>query len=176
MRSHPVHHHSPATDPITWAVGAGVGLLDGLAFLADVNAGTIATAITCVGGALVGVMYLGIRQYGEARAYAHAKWLEANKDSLLDQLDDVRHALDMERDNVRINSLRIDDLETALRDRQQFIITLQESNQELNAEILDLISPLLREKGFVVESSSTRTEISVKSSDDIPTVPGEAQP
>lgn len=170
MRSHPVHHHSPATDPITWAVGAGVGLLDGLAFLADVNAGAIATAITCVGGALVGVMYLGIRQYGEARAYAHAKWLEANKDSLLDQLEDAKHALQVEREMVRSNSSRIDDLENALRERQSVIISLQESNQELSSEIIELISPRLREKGFVVESSSTTTEIQIKSADDIPAV------
>lgn len=145
----------------TAVVVGSVVTWDAMALLANLDAGAVATAITIVGGAVIGLVVLGIQSISRALIQKQKEWVEANKDSLLGDLAKARDNLqDMQgqikEDHERIASLEVESHECKS-DRDQLRQELHESNKQLSL----VVKAVLDEKGVTLKETTVSTTTTI---------------
>lgn len=149
------------------AIGGALSF-DALAFLANFDAGAIATAITFVGGSAVGVYCLYITQSAKANAEARRITLEASKDDMLAELERIRA-------ESRDLAVKVTELTDRLKERDTIIITQQNANDGLMADLLEVLPAAMATRGYIVEPGKLTGDLRVvgaASSDEIPVTDG----
>lgn len=149
----------------TAAATAAVVGFDAMTLQADLDIGAIVTGITAVGGAFIALAYVGWTKFIEG----HQRWLEANKDTLLTQLRAAQAELRARAGMIEENTAEIAGLKQRLEERERFIVELHEEKDQLSMEMQELAITLLREKGCIVETTTTKVAVP-PSSDAIPTL------
>lgn len=132
---------------------AGVVCGNGLAWAQSITVGGAVTAVTAVGGAIVGLVVLGIREISRARLEARRQWEESNRSSLAAQntelqasIAKLRSSLHEFRDEsaarVALHSEEVDRLHAEIvlhhesnRQLRDEVARLNESNTQLRAEV-----------------------------------------
>ena len=95
----------------TAAVVGSVLTWDMMALATNLDAGAIATAITIVGGSVIGLIVLGIQSISRALIQKQKEWVETNRESLLGDLEKARDDLMELQDQIKDDHNRIASLE-----------------------------------------------------------------
>lgn len=141
----------------TAAVAGSMVTWDVLALATNLDAGAVATAITIVGGSVIGLIVLGIQSISRALIQKQKEWVEANRASLLGDLEQARGGLLELQDQIKEDHDRIAALEKETQecksDRDQLRAELHESDERLS----QVVKAILEEKGVVVRQTQSTT-------------------
>ena len=141
----------------TAAVVGSVLTWDMMALATNLDAGAIATAITIVGGSVIGLIVLGIQSISRALIQKQKEWVETNRESLLGDLEKARDDLMELQDQIKDDHNRIASLEVESHecksDRDRLRHELHESDERLS----QVVKAILEEKGVVVRQTQSTT-------------------
>lgn len=153
-------------------VGAAVAAVtawDCGALMLNFNAGAIAGGITAVGGAVIGLVYVGIIKWADVQAYVYKKNLEAHGSEIEQEQVRIKKLLDEADAERQANTAKIADLTRRLDERDRTIIQVQGVNEVYLLELLEAMRSREPDTGFIMEST---TKIMLPPSDDqVPAVP-----